>query len=160
MSDPFFDYPEQADDASGGGLVFLPEWTEEDWALLARHAELRPFRAGEEAIRAGETDRSLGIVVEGRLEVLIPRGKLRKPLRLEVCDAGTVVGEQAFIDGQPRSATIRALTDGKLLRLTLDAFDVFSTHHPVLGRKMLFDLARILSLRLRRASQLVSSWMK
>jgi CRP-like cAMP-binding protein len=62
---------------------------------------------------------------------------------------GSVLGEIAFFDGKPRSASVRALTDTELLRLSADAFEVLSTRHPDVGRKILLDLGRVLALRLR-----------
>jgi CRP/FNR family transcriptional regulator, cyclic AMP receptor protein len=53
-----------------------------------------------------------------------------------------VLGEVAFLDGGPRSATLFAITDGELLRLRLESFEVLSARDPELGRAILFDLAR------------------
>jgi CRP-like cAMP-binding protein len=71
---------------------------------------------------------------------------------LTTYEHGTVVGEQTFLDGRPRSATIRALTDGALVRLSRESFDVLSAREPELARAILLDLGRILSLRLRRTT--------
>ncbi|MCA1671302.1 MAG: cyclic nucleotide-binding domain-containing protein [Actinobacteria bacterium] len=62
---------------------------------------------------------------------------------------GSVFGELSFFDGRPRSALVRAVTDGQLLRLSFDAFEVLSAKEPVLARSVLLDLGRILAARLR-----------
>ena len=51
-------------------------------------------------------------------------------------------GEIAFFDGEPRSATIRALGDGSALRITRDRFDNLSGWNPVLARQILIDLGK------------------
>ena len=66
--------------------------------------------------------------------------------------AGSVIGEQSFFDGQPRSANVWAVTDGELLCLTGDQFRVLSDSEPVLARDLLFALGRVLSLRLRNTT--------
>jgi len=47
-------------------------------------------------------------------------------------------------------SSVRARTDGEIRRLTLPAFEVLAAKEPALARVVLFDLARILSLRLRQ----------
>jgi len=89
--------------------------------------------------------------------VLIPYRGNQSLRRLTTVDAGSVIGEQAFLDGRPRSATIRAVTDCELLRLSFEAFEVLAAREPDLARSILFDLGRILSIRLRRTSALISA---
>jgi CRP-like cAMP-binding protein len=135
-------------------LVFLAAWNDHDWEKLLAHTEILHFRAGEMVIQAGESDRTLYIVAQGRLEVLLGDARVR---RIATIETGSVVGEQVFLDGQPRSASVRALTDGKILRLSLEAFEIFAAHEPHLGMAFLFDLARILSLRLRQTTALITT---
>lgn len=155
MSTMLFDYPDASGRPAGDEFVFLADWSEGEWSQLLRHTDARSFAAGETVIRAGEGERSLYIVAEGRLEILRPRGRLGRLVVVHVCAAGGVIGEQAFVDGRPRSATIRASEAGRLLRLSGDAFETFAGHYPALARRMLLDLARILSLRLREAHLII-----
>ena len=155
QSSSFFDYPEEAEgQPQEEELVFLPDWSDDDWDNLLAHTETRRFSAGDNLIEIGETDRSLFLVVEGNLEVLIPdsRGEQRQ---IATIDSGSVVGEQAFLDGFPRSATVRALSDGELLRLSIEAFEVFAAEEAEGARAVLFDLGRVLSIRLRHTNALL-----
>lgn len=156
----FFDYPDQVESKQSEDLVLLPGWSEDQWALLVKFAEMIAFQVGDEVIRVGEHDRSFFIIVEGALEILIPRGQSGNLKRTQTTETGAVIGEQAFIDSKPRSATVRALTDGRLLRLSVEAFDVLAAHHPNLARDILFDLARVLSIKLRHANRFISNWIK
>ncbi len=156
----FFDYPDQAQSKPSEDLVLLPRWPEAKWALLAKHAEMIGFKTGEDVISFGETNRSFFIIIEGVLEILIPHGRNGTLKRTQTTEAGAVIGEQAFIDSKPRSATIRGVTDGTLLRLSLESFDVLAAHHPDLARDIIFDLARILSIKLRHANLFISNWIK
>ena len=156
----FFDYPDQAETKSADDLVLLPNWPEDKWSMLVKHGELLSFHTGDDVIRHGDTERSFFIIIEGELEILIPRGKSGQLKRTQTTGAGAVIGEQAFIDNKPRSATIRALTDGKLLRLSVDAFEVLAAYQPDIARDILFDLARILSIKLRHANLFISNWVK
>lgn len=146
----FFDYPQDSAEPAQQALVFLPELGEESWAILLSFTQRRAFRAGEELLHIGDTGRALYIVGRGTLEVVLPqkRGRL---LRIAHLSGGTVFGEQAFLDGQARSATVQAVTDGEVYILSLESFEMLAGRDPELARIVLMDLGRILSLRLRRA---------
>jgi CRP-like cAMP-binding protein len=146
-----FDYsgtarPQQAEEE----LVFLPGATSDDWAKLIDHTEARRFAAGEVVVREGSTAQELYIVTRGSLEVLVEGDKAGELRKIAAIEAGWVFGEQSFFDGKPRSASVRARSDGEIRRLTLPAFEVLAAKEPALARVVLFDLARILSLRLRQ----------
>lgn len=151
----FFDYPGQESAGEAGDLVLLPQLAPESWAKLLARTGVQRFRAGDMLVRAGDAQPALYIVASGTLEVLAPAddGEGR---RIALIAPGSVFGEQAFFDGLPRSASVRALSDGEVRSLTREAFEVLSAREPELARALVFDLARILSMRLRRTSALVS----
>jgi CRP/FNR family cyclic AMP-dependent transcriptional regulator len=149
----YFAYP--GTDAARDDLVFLRDRGEEDWARLLDHSELLRFRTGDLIIRAGEEDRSLYIIVDGTLEILLvdQRGLEQHYGTIE---PKSVTGEMAFLDGRPRAATIRATTDGDMLRLSFEAYETLAARHPELGRAILLDLGRILAARLRQANEVIA----
>jgi CRP/FNR family transcriptional regulator, cyclic AMP receptor protein len=93
--------------------------------------------------------------VAGKLEVLLPteRGEFR---RYSLIEPKSVTGEVAFVDGRPRTATVRAVTDGDLLRLSFESYEVLAARYPELGRAILLDLGRILAAKLRQASEVIA----
>ena len=144
----FFSYPTGDGSSSGrGDLVFLGDLADEDWDLLLSLTQVSRFRAGEVVVQKGEAQRTLYIVGTGTLEVVVPRGMGVQ--RIATIDEGSVFGEQAFFDGHPRSATVRAVTDCELMALHYEAFDTLAAKEPRLAQIVLMDLGRILSLRLR-----------
>jgi len=142
----FFAYPTDAGEA-GDELVFLRDRSEEDWERVLAHAEAVRFSAGDVLVSAGELDRTLYVLASGRLEVLLPGEG--DDIRIGTIEPRSVAGEIAFVDGRPRSATLRALTDGEVFELQFDAFETLAARYPELGRAILLDLARILAGRLR-----------
>ena len=129
-------------------LLLLGDCSAEDWAEILANTEPLRVPAGDVVIAAGEVDRALYFLTEGALEVIAPApGRHRRHIRI---NAGSVVGEQAFLDARPRSAEVRAAIDCELLRFTPDDFDRLGAANPRLAQSILFDLGRILSLRLRR----------
>ena len=154
----FFNYPDAESEMAAEEFAFLPTWTAHYWEKLLSHMQTHVFRKGEVVIRAGETERALHIVSYGTLEVLLPIGKSLIPITSIM--EGSVLGEQAFLDGKSRSATIRAATDSQTLYLGFTAFEVFSAKEPELAHRFLLDLGRIVSLRLRQTTALLSQWRK
>lgn len=152
----FFSYPNLPAPDHPEDLVLLPDLSDENWdKLLAQTARVR-FRAGEVVIRHGEAERALYIVADGSLEVFLPRTGDRSEQQITTIDTGSVIGELAFFDGLPRSASVRALTDGEMLRLSYESFEVLSAREPALARALIFDLGRIISLRLRQLDIVIS----
>jgi CRP-like cAMP-binding protein len=133
-------------------LLFMPEATASDWATVFSHAEVRRVGAGLALVQAGEQDRALYLLTEGTVGVRLPRDEGA----FKSIDAPSVLGELAFFDGQPRSATLDAITDVEVVRLDVAAFDRLAEHAPDLAMAMIVDLARILALRLRLASAVIA----
>ncbi len=124
----------------------MPDATAADWATVFSHAEVRRIGAGLALLQAGEQDRALYLLTEGTVGVRLPRDEGA----FKTIDAPSVLGELAFFDGRPRSATLDAVTDVEVVRLDMDAFDSLlegragaREHHAARPR------ARILALRLR-----------
>ncbi len=151
----FFDYEQdKSQDTAKQELAFLVAADKADWEKLVAHCARVTFRAGEIVLRQGDRTQALFIVAKGDLEVVQEGGK-HGAQRLALIPTGSVFGEQAFFDGAPRSASVRALADGEVLELTAAKFDVLAAHEPRLARAILFDLGRILSLRLRETTQML-----
>jgi CRP-like cAMP-binding protein len=65
---------------------------------------------------------------------------------------GSVFGELAFFDSKPRSASIRAISRGQVLRISRQGFDQIAAWNPKLAQQFLFDVGRILAYRFRNES--------
>ncbi len=149
----FFDYGTVEVHERSSELQLLADRPRSDWEKVLAHTETRRFSRGETIIAAGEQDRALYLLTEGTLGVRL-QGDAEKTFK--AIDAPSVVGEVAFLDGGPRSATLFAISDGELLRLRLQSFETLAAREPELGRAILFDLARIVTARLRLASDVIA----
>lgn len=147
---PFQIVAEEAHEESAE-LLFLPDATASDWAKIFSYAQVREVSAGLALVQAGEADRALYLLIDGTLAVRMPR----EETAFKTIDAPSVVGELAFFDGAPRSATLDAMTDVQVVRIDMDCFHQLSDAEPELAEAMLMDLARILALRLRMASDVI-----
>ena len=125
----------------------MGHFADEDWNQLLAHAEHRTFSAGDTLIEAGDRSRLMFVVVEGKLDVVIDEEGGNK--RIDSIAAPSVFGEQTFLDGQPRSASVAACTDGACYCLRMQGLIALAEENPPLAAAFLYDLARVVSLRFR-----------
>ncbi len=83
---------------------------------VADGARERRFAPGETIVREGDRGLSMFIVESGRLGVSV-HGKVGQSQRLAVLEEGAAFGEISLLTGDPRSATVRALTEATLLEI-------------------------------------------
>jgi small-conductance mechanosensitive channel/CRP-like cAMP-binding protein len=81
---------------------------------LSRAATEQLFGDGEAIVRQGESGDSMFVILEGRVRVVL------EPSGHEVAslDAGGFFGEMSMLTGEPRTATVRAASDVRLLEIT------------------------------------------
>lgn len=133
-------------------VLALPHWDEGHWHKLLVQTSPRPFRASEVVIQRDATDRMVYLVAAGSLEVGVTQVDGVSMTSLARIGAGSIIGEQSFFDGHPRSASVWAVADGTLLQLPFDVFARFGEAEPALARDFVFAMARVLSIRLRKTS--------
>ncbi len=149
-----FAYPDQQIAAAEDSGPFLADRGPQDWARLLAQSTTQRLQPGDVLMHVGDVDRALYIVASGDLEVLVPAR--RSTVRVAVVRPGSILGELAFFDASPRSATVRALTQVEVHRLSLDNFDRLAAQDPELARAIIFDLGRILATRLRLMDRMVA----
>jgi CRP-like cAMP-binding protein len=83
---------------------------------VADGASERRFAAGEMIVREGDRGSSMFIVESGRLAVSA-HGSVGQSQKLAVLEPGSAFGEISLLTGDPRTATVRALTEATLLEI-------------------------------------------
>jgi MFS superfamily sulfate permease-like transporter len=121
-------------------------------ALLVRRA----YAKDEVVIQEGSRDRDLFLMARGVASVKVGRPGQSGQRRLASFSAGTVFGEVALLDQQPRSATVTADEDVVCYVLSEEAFRALGRDHHAIAIKLLTNLGSELSRRLRRANAMIS----
>ena len=109
-----------------------------------------PVRRGDCVVRQGENADALHVVVSGRFAVEIDGDE--EPVA-EISH-GSTIGEIAFFAGGPRTATVRAIRDGVVVRLTRDDFNSISETSPAIWAAITSTLAERLAAETRRRADL------
>lgn len=93
-------------------LFILGQLSDGDVEWLAQHGERRRLTNGETIVREGRALDALFITLDGRLRVTLGGGE-----EVAQLGAGEIVGEIAFVDSSPPSATVSAIGDAAVLAL-------------------------------------------
>ncbi len=88
---------------------------------LAEESIERVYAAGEPVIRQGDPGTSLFVIMSGRVEVTVQQAGVA-PVRLATLEQGGYFGEMSLMTGEPRSATVTALVEARLLEVGKEAF--------------------------------------
>lgn len=106
--------------------------------------------AGGTICSQGDRGDELFLLRSGRVSALLPLEAGKRHHVATFC-RGDFFGEMAFIDHQPRSAHVEAVTPSTLFLLSRARFDALVTRDPALGGIIFEQLAVAVSKRLRTA---------
>ncbi len=125
------------------GLKLLAGLSASQLENVSSRLKAARFRQGEAIVREGEPGEDLYFLESGRVQVV--RGHGAEATVLDELGAGDLFGEMALLTGNPRSATVTALSEVNVWALSRADFDDLVTAYPHLA----LALSRLLSERLR-----------
>ena len=108
-----------------GRVPVFTDLNDEGRRALAAGAAERLYGDGELIVREGAEGASMFVVCQGRVAVTIGSGK--EVARIET---GGFFGEMSLLTGEPRSATVSARGDCRVLEIAGDVFKSYITEHP------------------------------
>ncbi|WP_158046102.1 mechanosensitive ion channel family protein [Skermanella pratensis] len=102
-----------------GAIPLFQAFTTAELDALASRMKRRQFASGAVVVNQGDQGSSLFLVTEGLLEVrgTVMGGDGSRPVVLDRMAPGAIFGEMALLTGEPRSATVEALTDAVVYEL-------------------------------------------
>lgn len=131
------------------GLTRLFGHLEEDvLRYLEARVEWVRLRAGERLFAEGDTSRDVYFVLGGRL-----RGTSREGGALGEMSRGESIGEIALLTGEPRSATVEAVRDSDLVRVSAKHFDEIVARYPQVMQAVARTVVQRLQARERKAAR-------
>lgn len=126
---------------------------DEDIDKIAPFFEQVDYSAGSIIFKEGDPGNFIGFVLSGKLEVKKQTEFKGNQLIIALLTKGAMVGELSMFDKRQRSATVEAVEDTSLIIFKSESMESFMQQHPYTGIKILKGLIRILSLRLRKATE-------
>lgn len=127
---------------------------QEQLRSLTRALERRAYHKGEIILRQGDPGNSLYIIVSGRVRIftLSPEGS---ELSVGIYDTGDFFGEMALLNREPRSASVEALQDTKVLVLHRGDFCSHLLSNPHAALHIIETLSQRLRYTTENAEELV-----
>ncbi|HET9041636.1 MAG TPA: SulP family inorganic anion transporter [Burkholderiales bacterium] len=131
-------------------LALAAGLSEDELASLRRSLRRAELNADEVLFREGEPGDKLYLLARGAVSILVHGGGQQR--RIVTFAPGSVFGEAAMLDGAPRSATATVIEDAIVYSLSRRALDALARSDPSLATKLLVNLGRHLSARLRQTT--------
>lgn len=135
------------------GVDLFSELTENQLAQLATLAIVKEYGRDETIILENdESSSGLFLIADGEVKVYVT-GTDGKETILSLLSRGDSFGEMSLIDGEPRSASVKAVSPTKVLTIRREHFLELLKTTPELATGLLVQM----SLRLRNANRQIGS---
>ncbi len=119
-----------------------------DLELVAGQMEEASFSTGMEIIHEGDPGDAFYILKKGRVKVFATLEDTLEEIPLSFLEQGDHFGEMALITGEPRSASIQAVSDVVVWKLSKSSFDALILKNP----RVTLTLTHLLTQRLKGAN--------
>jgi len=114
--------------------------------LLAYTSDVVTYRQAQVLFKHGDVGDAAYVIIKGDAEVIVPSGDDEIPIA--VLHDGDFVGEIAILCDTPRTATVRAKSELKALRIRKEPFFELLHQFP----EMAVEMTRLLAERLTRTT--------
>lgn len=129
-------------------MDLFQHFTEEElYTFFAENVEEIRIAAEDYLCHEGSPGDDMFILLEGELKISKHNKFITTIKPVEY------IGEMALIEAKPRSATVQAITDSILLRITRDQFQKYFSRKP----ESLFSMMRTLSHRIRLNTEIIAA---
>ena len=109
-----------------GAIDLFSTLPQESRIALSRTGLEHIFAAGEPVVRQDAPGHSMYVLLSGRVRVVLePSGR-----EVAIIEAGGFFGEMSLLTGEPRTATVRAIEDVRVLEITAERFREVALERP------------------------------
>ena len=122
--------------------------SDQAFGLLATMAAESRVSAGHVIVHQGDLGTKLFIIVKGEVRVL--RQGRHGNVEVARMKEGDFFGEMCVLERLPRSASVEAVAETHLVLLSYATFDILFERMPLEHHRVLSNIARSLSARLRK----------
>ncbi len=130
------------------GSSLFKDMSNDELSLLARLFHEKNMEEGTTVFIENMPGESLYLIGQGTIKIskMIAEGDEKT---LVILGPEDVFGEMAILDGAPRSATARVMEKAQLLSIKKSDFDKLCEANPRLGIKLMRNIIRLFSRRIR-----------
>lgn len=138
-----------------GKSKLFRDLSEVDLSLISAYGKKKTFNRNDILIQEGQSDHSLFIIINGRVEVVLPKHVNGLPveratrIKLGQMVQGDFIGEYSFIDKEPASATVLAVEPCEAFEITKSDFEQIMESGDRLAKIIYKNMLRVVIKRIR-----------
>lgn len=128
-------------------IYLFKDLSSQELEALSAISSVETFNPGDEIFSEGDQAVSLFVIKFGTVRIR----RTGKDNTIDIAQLGTGAhfGEMAFVDGEPRSATVEAMERSEIVRIDFDKLRTLFENTPAMAVKVYRALAHFLCGRLR-----------
>ena len=135
------------------GVELFSELNEEQLGMIANLVIVKNYNRDETVVLEGDDSvQALYLIATGSVQVYMTGIDGRETI-LSFLERGDFFGEMSLIDGEPRSASVRTVTDATLLVIHRESFLSLLRKSPEIAMALMSELCK----RLRKANKQIGS---
>ncbi|MCQ2102154.1 MAG: Crp/Fnr family transcriptional regulator [Fibrobacter sp.] len=135
------------------GVELFSELNEDQLAMLADLVVVQNFNRDETVVLEGDDSmQALYLIASGSVQVYMTGVDGRETI-LSFLERGDFFGEMSLIDGEPRSASVRTVTDAQMMIIHRESFLTLIRQSPEISMALLSEMSK----RLRKANKQIGS---
>lgn len=135
------------------GVELFSELNEDQLVMLANLVVVQNFNRDETVVLEGDDSvQALYLIASGSVQVYMTGVDGRETI-LSFLERGDFFGEMSLIDGEPRSASVRTVTDAQMMIIHRDSFLTLIRQTPEIAMALLSEMSK----RLRKANKQIGS---
>ena len=135
------------------GVELFSELNEEQLGMIANLVIVKNYNRDETVVLEGDDSmQALYLIATGSVQVYMTGIDGRETI-LSFLERGDLFGEMSLIDGEPRSASVRTVTDATLLVIHRESFLSLIRRTPEIAMALMSELCK----RLRKANKQIGS---
>jgi CRP-like cAMP-binding protein len=132
-----------------------------DLTALGTVGEEKTYKKDETIFEEDSKGDSMYVIKSGAVKII--KKVKNQENTIAVLNPGEFFGEMALLDGQPRSAAVRATTDSEVYMISLTGYQKLRSDNPHTALKLMDIIIKVLSNRLRQANknlEVISFWIE
>jgi len=132
-------------------LPLFESLSAKEFLIITRMLHERHYRKDETIFHKEEPAAALYVITQGSVKIL------ENAQSITTLQKGAFFGEMGLVDNAPRSADAIAQEPSTLLAFTRPMIDDLQARHPKIAVKLLLEIGKILSTRLRTCNQFLTA---
>ena len=132
-----------------------------DLTALGTEGEEKTYQKDDLIFDEDSKGDSMYVIKSGAVKIL--KKVKNQENTIAVLNPGEFFGEMALLDGQPRSAAVRATAETTVFMIPLEGYQALRRNSPHTALKLMDIIIKVLSNRLRQANknlEVISFWIE